>query len=86
MQALNRKEVGGKLMKMKITMDWQLIENQFKRLNENAFEKELCQHLISSEIDKEKINLLKPNPSLPRKYKLFTTMLKISKLPEFQLC
>ena len=83
---LHNNKVPEKLMKMKITMDWQVIENQFKRLNENDFEKELCQHLISSEIDKEKINLLKPKPSLPRKYKLFTTMLKISKLPEFQFC
>ena len=79
-------KVKDKLRKMKVTMNWQSIQDQFKSVNEKDIEKVLSQHLISSEIEKEKINLLKPNPYLPRKYKLFTTLLKISKLPEFQLC
>jgi hypothetical protein len=84
--ALASRQFPRRLKKMEASMNWHSFQQQFDTVTENQIEEELCKYFLQPVVTKQKVDLMKLNSNMPKKYKLFTTILKVSKLPEFQMC
>jgi uncharacterized protein (DUF1800 family) len=78
--------VMNRLKKLQASMQWQSFKQQFESVPNENIENVLIVYLLQAPISREKLKLLMAKKHSHLDERLFSVIVKVSKLPEFQMC
>jgi len=86
-QGINPDEaVMNRLKKLQASMQWQSFKQQFDSIPNDNIENVLIVYLLQAPVSREKLKLLMAGRHSHLDERLFSVIVKVSKLPEFQMC
>jgi uncharacterized protein (DUF1800 family) len=75
-----------RLKELQVKIDWPSFNRQFDSVSNNDIENALIVYLLQRPISREKYDLMIADRHSPADERLFSVIVKVSKLPEFQMC